>query len=210
MMDKNESTIEGNCNVVTQGNKNIVSVTNNFLIVDAEYSKEFKAGDIMALEKKDVQNITEMGGQTSIPKEGANVYLSIDVLFVTSNNMPTGKVEGLSLGVTVTNFNLAHRYFNQPIFKTSAPVYGDTDSFYLTNAIGTPVTFPKRLEYGEVFTANYKLSRDCIDGIFAKMITNNSNVTIKAILHTTLGETFYSNEYQVSKIVNVAKQLNLI
>ena len=210
MIDRNESTIGGNCNIVTQGNKNIVFVTENFMIVDAEYSKEFKAGDIMALEKNNVQNKMDTGGQTSIPTEGANVYLSINVLFATSDNNASGKIEGLCLGITVTNFNLTHRYFNQPVFETSVPVDGDTNSFYLTTAIGTPIIFPKRLEYGEVFTANYKLPKEIIDGIFTKMKTKNSDATIKAILHTTLGETFYSNEYPVSKIVNVANQLNLI
>lgn len=209
-MDRNESTIEGNCNIVTQGNKNIVSMTNNFMFVDAEYSKEFKVGDFMALEKNNVQNIAETRGQASIPTEGANVYLSINVLFTTSYNNANREIEGLCLGITVTNFNLTHRYFNQPVFKTSVPIDGDTNSFYLTTAIGTHIIFPKRLEYGEVFTANYKLPKEIIDGIFTKMKTKNSDTTIKAILYTTLGETFYSNEYPVSKIVNMAKQLKLI
>lgn len=208
-MDRNESTIEGNCNIVTQGNKNIVSVTNNIMIVDTEYSKNFKMEDFMVLERGNGQDKERTNGHTSVPIEGANVYLSINVLLATSYNRPTGKIDGLSLGVTVTNFNETPRYFNQPVFKTSVPFDNDMDTFYLMNSIDTSITFPKRLEYGEVFTANYKLSIENISKFFAKITEQDSEATIKAILHTTLGEAFFSNEYPLSKIVNVAKQMNL-
>ncbi len=209
MMDRNESTIEGNYNIVTQGNKNIVSVTNNIMIVDAEYSKNFKTEDFMVLEGKNIQDKTETNGHVSVPVEGAKVYLSINVLFETSYNRPTGKIEGLSLGVTVTNFNVTPRYFNQPVFKTSVPFDNNMDAFYLMNSIGTSITFPKRLEYGEVFTANYKLSTENINQFFVKIMEQDSNAVIKAVLHTTLGETFFSNECPFNKIVNVAKQMKM-
>ena len=214
MIDRNESSIEGNCNIVTQGNKNIVSViNNNITIVNAEYREKFKKGEgLMLLEKKDAQDKTSIDNQepSSIPTDGANVYLSVNILFATSYNRPTGEIEGLSLGVTMTNFNVTHRYFNQPVFKISVPLDGDTDTFYLTEAIGASITFPKRLEYGEVFSANYKLSPMSIAGFFTEIIRKDSNATIKAILYTTLRERYYSNEYPVSKIVNVAKQLKMI
>lgn len=206
-MDRNESSVEGNCNIVTQGNKNIVSVTNNVTFVNAEYGEMFKAGEFMTLKEKDLQDKNESGTHATVPTKGANVYLSVYILFATSCNSPTGGVEGLSLGVSVTNFNVTHRYFNQPTFKASVPFDGDLDTFYLTSKMDHAITFPKRLEYGEVFTVNYKLSTEIISKFFTKMMEKDSNATIKAVLYTTLGEIFYSNECPVSKIVNVAKQV---
>ena len=206
MMERNESSIEGNCNIVTQGNKNLVSVINNITIVDAEHSEMFKERKyLMLLGEKDTLDTTEADTHVSVPTKGANVYLSINVLFA---NKLTGGV-GLSLGVTVTNFNEIHRYFNQPVFKRSIPFNDGLDTFYLTNMVDDTIIFPKRLEYGEVFTVNYKISKDIIDKVFTK-IGENSDVTIKAVLHTTLGETFFSNECPVSKIVNVANQIEQI
>lgn len=210
MIDRNESSIEGNCNIVTQGNKNIVSViNNNITIVKAEYREKFKKEEgLMLLEEKDAQDKTSIDNQvpSSIPTDGANIYLSIDVLY----NSPIGRISGLSLGVAVTNFNITHRYFNQPVFKISVPFDGDMDTFYLMETIGASITFPKRLEYGEVFSANYQLSPKSIAEFFTEIIRKDSNATIKAILYTTLGERYYSNEYPVSKIVDVAKQLKMI
>lgn len=151
----------------------------------------------------------ETGDHASVPVEGANVYLSINVLFGTQINRSAGKIEGLSLGVTVTNFNVTHRYFNQPVFKTSVPFDNDMNAFYLMNSIDTPITFPIRLGYGEVFTANYKLPIDKTDSFFEQMMKQDSDATIKASLHTTLGEAFFSNECLVSKIVNVSRQMKI-
>lgn len=49
-----------------------------------------------------------------------------------------------------------------------------------------------------------------ITRVFAKVMRKNPDATIKAIVHTTLGERFHSNEYPVSKIVNVAEQLKRV
>ena len=208
-MNQNISSIDGNCNIVTQGNKNVVSVINNITILNAEYSEKFKVDNgLMLLEEKNTQDKLNLGdsASSSVPTVGANVYMSIDVLYDSSIE----RIKGLSLGVTVTNFNMTHRYFNQPVFKTSVPFDGDMDTFYLMNLKEVAITFPKRLEYGEVFSVNYKLPPISIARVFTEVIGKNPDATIKAIIHTTLGERFYSNEYPVSKIVNMAEQLKLI
>lgn len=63
---------------------------------------------------------------------------------------------------------------------------------------------------GHSYSVNYELPPMSITRVFAKVMRKNPDATIKAIVHTTLGERFHSNEYPVSKIVNVAEQLKRV
>lgn len=161
--------------------------------------------DIIMLGEDKTQRETDK--DEAVPINGANIYLSLDVLFSDSHINP---IEGLSLGVYVTNLNTVHRYFNQPIFKISTQNDDGVDTFGMTNRIGKIIEFPKRLEYGESFSVNYKLSSVSISDFFEKILKKDGTATIKTFAKTSLGETFYSNEYPISKIVNIAKEIKII
>lgn len=42
----------------------------------------------------------------SVPTTGAKVYLGINSMFETMYGQPTGKIEDVCLGVTITNLNV--------------------------------------------------------------------------------------------------------
>ena len=129
----------------------------------------------------------------------ANVYLSQNILFETYWGRPTGKVDGIGLGVLVTNTIKEDRYFNQPFFKVSTPFDKDADTFSLMNMV-EPVRFPVKLEFGQQISVTYKLARGTMD-LFDSLLTKDTNTTIKAIVTTSLGEVCESELYQVSELV---------
>lgn len=133
----------------------------------------------------------------------ASVYLSQDILFETYWNKPTGKIEGITLSVRITNTAGEVRYFNQPSFRVSVPIEGKSDCFYMLNTI-TPVQFPAKLEFGQQVSVSYKLVSGNID-MFAEMLVSNPDATIKAIVTTSLGESSESEEYKISEIVKNRK-----
>ena len=111
-----------------------------------------------------------------------------------------GSLNGITFSVTVTNLTKEHRYFNGPFFKSSVPFEGELDTFILPNSPYNNNSFPKRLEYGEVFKQSYSIIPQSNE-IYLKMVEKNPDATIQVFVNTTIGELFASNEYRVNQLL---------
>lgn len=103
---------------------------------------------------------------------------------------------GLSIGVNVTNILKEHRYFNGPYFQISQPIDGTMNTFQLTDQV-SPVSFPKKMEYGEQYQVYYNLKKGFLD-MLEKFV--GQEVTITAYVTTTVGEKFSSNQMKVDDL----------
>lgn len=195
--NKREATIDGNGNIVIQNSDNS-SITVNLgdpvgirkLLVDMQH-------DISNLPLKIIQELMEHNKSDEIPS-GANVYLSLNIMFETIGNKPTGNIAGVSFGVSVTNTTKEQRYFYEPSFKVSIPMDNRLDTFIMTDKHPHNPQFPKRLEFGEPFTAYYNIA-DL--RLFKTLVEKDENVTITAVVNTTLGEVFFSNPYYLKDLL---------
>lgn len=195
--NKREATIDGNGNIVIQNSDNS-SITVNLgdpvgirkLLVDMQH-------DISNLPLNIIQELMEHNKSDEIPS-GANVYLSLNIMFETIGNKPTGNIAGVSFGVSVTNTTKEQRYFYEPSFKVSIPLDNGLDTFIMTDKHPHNPKFPKRLEYGEPFTAYYNIA-DL--KLFKRLVEKDENVTITAVVNTTLGEVFFSNPYYLKDLL---------
>ena len=145
------------------------------------------------------QSVSMNENKNGVPTTGAKVYLGVNYMFETMYGRPTGKIEGVCLGVTVTNLNVVHRYFSQPSFKVSVPLDDGKDTFSLMDVVGERIAFPKRLEYGESYTIYYKLTVGAL-GIMKSLMKKDAQMNIMAIVTTSLGEYFESNKHLVSEL----------
>lgn len=189
----NKATIDGNGNVIIQDSDNSEIVIN---MNNPEEIRKFFIDFQNKLNQLPKQIIDVMETKNT-PNEqfesAANVYLGLDFLISGVG------IIGISFSVTVTNLTKEHRYFNSPFFKTSVPFDGELDTFVLTNPMNE-ISFPKRLEYGEVFKQSYTIMPQSKE-IYDKLITKDPNSIIQVIVNTTIGEIFRSNEYRVSKLL---------
>lgn len=62
-----------------------------------------------------------------------NVYFSVNILYETHFNVPTGRVLGIAFGVTVTNVSSETKYVSSPFFKLSVPIEKSADAFTMLN-----------------------------------------------------------------------------
>lgn len=129
----------------------------------------------------------------------AKVYLSQNILFETIWGRPNGNINGIAIDVQITNINKEVRYFNQPTFNVSVPIEGKSDSFSMLNSV-VPVHFPVKLTFGQQVSVSYKLVPGNIE-MFARMVDNDPDASIKAIVTTSLGERIESEDYKLSEIV---------
>lgn len=189
-MEINKSNVNGDYNIVVQGQNNKI------LLIDSNNKKHISQSYI-SNEIFITQGISM--NENSVPTTGANVYLGVNYMFETMYGQPTGKIEGVCLGVTVTNLNVVHRYFSQPSFKVSVPLDGGNDTFSLMDVVGERIAFPKRLEYGESYTIYYKLTVGAL-GIMKSLMKKDTQMDIMAIVNTSLGEYFESNKHLVSEL----------
>lgn len=189
ILDKTTATVDGNGNIIIQNADNSV--------INIDLSKSDKVRDaLLTLQNRikdlplDIINLLMEHNSDKLTTSGANVYLGFYYLM-------GGLNRGCSLGVTVTNLNKEHRYFYEPIFKTSIPFENELSSFKLISVVGEQIKFPIRLEYGEQFTINYEIKNiDFLYSLFRKC----PDCTLVSIVSTTLGETFSSNEYKIEKL----------
>lgn len=138
--------------------------------------------------------------QTEVEEQRvANVYLGQNILYETYWGKPTGQIEGIGIGVTITSTSKENRFFNQPLFKVSTPFEGDADTFSLMNMI-IPVRFPVKMEYGERVSVTYKLASGTMN-LFEEILKKDANATIKAIVTTSFGEYSISEPYQLAELV---------
>lgn len=195
--NKREATLDGNGNIVIQNSDNS-SITVNLgdsvgirkLLVDLQH-------DINNLPLKIIRELMAHNKSDIIPS-GANVYLSLNIMFETIGNKPTGNIAGVSFGVSVTNTTEEQRYFYEPSFKVSIPLDSGLDTFLMTDKHPHNPLFPKRLEYGEPFTVYYNIA-DLM--LFKSLVEKDENVTITAVVNTTLGEIFVSNPYKLKDLI---------
>ena len=130
----------------------------------------------------------------AVPTVGANIYLGLDLLI-------TGmEIMGVSLSVQITNLTKEIRFYNKPFFKVSTPFEKGADTFLLTNTVGTPIDFPRKMEYGEVIKEAYQIVPANIK-LFKNLLGKDPNATITAFVSTTLGELYKSDPYKVSDII---------
>lgn len=122
-----------------------------------------------------------------------NIYLSLK-----AHAIPPGVVIGFFLSVDATNTVRENRYFNQPIFELSKPIHGDADTFQLTNMV-EKMKFPRKLEFGETLQVMYQLPMEFIDSL--KTLRGKA-VTLVAVVSTTVGEKFRSNEYKIDDLIS--------
>lgn len=120
----------------------------------------------------------------------ANIYLSQNILI--SEGLG---VYGAAIGVAITNLTKEYRYYNEPYFKFSKGLEGDNDTFFLNGRM-EKVNFPVKLEWGEPLKVNYELKSGGIE----MMKKLPPDTTLKAIVNTTIGETFESNETKISDL----------
>lgn len=140
--------------------------------------------------------IEKLKREINIPlpqKEQANsdvdVYLSSRIM-LSNYNYSSGIV-----GVTVTNKIKEHRYFDSPIFEISEPLF-HTNTFVLLNPMEN-ISFPKKMEYGESYRINYPLKKDVLEEL--KKL-RGKEVFLKAIVRTSIGEKFVSNEMNIDNL----------
>ena len=191
-MEINKSNVNGDYNIIVQGENN------NILLIDSnnknQISQSFISNKIFP-----TQSVSMKEDENGVPTTGAKVYLGVNYMFETMYGGPTRKIEGVCLGVTVTNLNVVHRYFSQPSFKVSVPLDGGKDTFSLLDIVGERIAFPKRLEYGESYTIYYKLASGAL-GIMKSLMKKDAQMNIMAIVTTSLGEYFESNKHLVSEL----------
>lgn len=191
-MEINKSNVNGDYNIIVQGENN------NILMIDSnnknQISQSFISNNIFP-----IQSVSMNENKNGVPTTGAKVYLGVNYMFETMYGGPTRKIEGVCLGVTVTNLNVVHRYFSQPSFKVSVPLDGGKDTFSLLDVVGERIAFPKRLEYGESYTIYYKLASGAL-GIMKSLMKKDAQMNIMAFVTTSLGEYFESNKHLISEL----------
>lgn len=194
----NKADIDGNGNIVIQNSDNSIVTINKDnpeeirkLMIDLQ-------NHISELPKQIIDLIMEQNTLTQPPIIGANVYLGLSFLLTKQG------VNGISFNVTITNLTKEIRFYNSPFFKLSVPFEKEADTFYLTDKVSNNIVFPKRLEYGEVISEAYLISKGS-EEIYRSVIAKDSNATIQAIVSTTLGEIYQSNEYPISKLLENIK-----
>jgi hypothetical protein len=110
---------------------------------------------------------------------------------------------GMLVSVTVTNVIKEFRYYNGPYFRISKPILGENDTFQMFET-AVPITFPKKLEYGEQYDVQFVLKQGFLD-MLEQFV--GQNVTITAHVTTTVGERFTSNEMEIDGIFEIKKKL---
>lgn len=128
------------------------------------------------------------------PVVGANIYLGLGLM---AGNFG---IAGVSMSVQITNLTKEIRYFNKPFFKVSIPLEKNVDSFLMTNVVGNVVKFPRRMEYGEVVSENYRLVPGNIQ-MFQELLSKDLDAKLTAYVSTTLGEVYKSEPYPIKDIV---------
>lgn len=192
MFDKPlEAKIDGNGNVIIQDTTNSTITIN--MNNPEEVSKALvNLNDRLSQLPLKIIMLMEEKRCKELPTVGANVYLSCYIM-VQNNDFNRQKC----IGVTITSTTKDIRYFNEPFFKLSSPLNENGfDTFLMTNKI-TKVQFPHRLEYGQPVSVHYIISSN---DLFQEILSKDTNATIVAVVTTTLGETYYSNKFEIKNL----------
>ena len=185
--------IDGNGNIVIQKVEGSTITINPAVPEDVRKALIEHQALISQLPDKILQMLMEKNAKEPTVI-GANVSLGLSFLAAEYG------VAGISMSVQITNLTKEIRFYNKPFFKVSTPFEKGADTFMMTNVVGDAVSFPRKMEYGEVISENYKLVPGNIQ-MFQELLAKDPDVRLTAYVSTTLGEVYKSEPYIVKDIV---------
>ena len=155
---------------------------------DAQYEVVLKGIAEAILHEKPLPSVFTNPTKVSptSPPTVATVHFGVFHTIETYNGRPTSNNMWLSFRVTVTNTAKEHRYYNEPLFKLSKPIEDSANAFYLPNILDTN-KYPFKLEFGQQFTASYKIDSQNAK-MLLRLLSEDHSLAIKAVVNTTLGE----------------------
>ncbi len=188
-----EAKIDGNGNIVIQRVEGS-TITINPSIPDEVRKALIDHQSLIAELPNKILQILMDNNAKEPPVIGANIYLGLNLMAGTYG------IAGISISVQITNLTKEIRFYNRPFFKVSTPIEKNLNTFVMTNVVGTPIDFPRRMEYGEVLSENYQLVQGNIE-MFQGLLSKDSEATLTAYATTTLGELYKSEPYHIKDIV---------
>ena len=188
-----EAKIDGNGNIVIQRVEGS-TITINPSIPDEVRKALIDHQSLIAELPNKILQILMDNNAKEPPIIGANIYLGLNLMAGTYG------IAGISISVQITNLTKEIRFYNRPFFKVSTPIEKNLNTFVMTNVVGTPIDFPRRMEYGEVLSENYQLVQGNIE-MFQVLLSKDSEATLTAYVTTTLGELYKSEPYYIKDIV---------
>lgn len=188
-----EAKIDGNGNIVIQRVEGS-TITINPSIPDEVRKALIDHQSLIAELPNKILQILMDNNAKEPPIIGANIYLGLNLMAGTYG------IAGISISVQITNLTKEIRFYNRPFFKVSTPIEKNLNTFVMTNVVGTPIDFPRRMEYGEVLSENYQLVQGNIE-MFQGLLSKDSEATLTAYVTTTLGELYKSEPYHIKDIV---------
>lgn len=188
-----EAKIDGNGNIVIQRVVGSTITINPSIPDEVRKALIDHQSLIVELPNKILQIFMDNNAKEP-PVIGANVYLGLNLMAGTYG------LAGISISVQITNLTKEIRFYNRPFFKISTPIDNNLNTFVLTNVVGNPIDFPRRMEYGEVISENYQLVHGNIE-MFQGLLAKDSEATLTAYVTTTLGELYKSEPYYIMDIV---------
>ena len=188
-----EAKIDGNGNIVIQRVEGS-TITINPSIPDEVRKALIDHQSLIAELPNKILQILMDNNAKEPPVIGANIYLGLNLMAGTYG------IAGISISVQITNLTKEIRFYNRPFFKVSTPIEKNLNTFVMTNVVGDPIDFPRRMEYGEVLSENYQLVQGNIE-MFQGLLSKDSEATLTAYVTTTLGELYKSEPYHIKDIV---------
>jgi hypothetical protein len=188
-----EAKIDGNGNIVIQRVEGS-TITINPSIPDEVRKALIDHQSLIAELPNKILQILMDNNAKEPPVIGANIYLGLNLMAGTYG------IAGISISVQITNLTKEIRFYNRPFFKVSTPIEKNLNTFVMTNVVGDPIDFPRRMEYGEVLSENYQLVQGNIE-MFQVLLSKDSEATLTAYVTTTLGELYKSEPYYIKDIV---------
>ena len=188
-----EAKIDGNGNIVIQRVEGS-TITINPSIPDEVRKALIDHQSLIAELPNKILQILMDNNAKEPPVIGANIYLGLNLMAGTYG------IAGISISVQITNLTKEIRFYNRPFFKVSTPIEKNLNTFVMTNVVGDPIEFPRRMEYGEVLSENYQLVQGNIE-MFQVLLSKDSEATLTAYVTTTLGELYKSEPYHIKDIV---------
>ena len=188
-----EAKIDGNGNIVIQRVEGS-TITINPSIPDEVRKALIDHQSLIAELPNKILQILMDNNAKEPPIIGANIYLGLNLMAGTFG------IAGISISVQITNLTKEIRFYNRPFFKVSTPIEKNLNTFIMTNIVGNPIDFPRRMEYGEVLSENYQLVQGNIE-MFQVLLSKDSEATLTAYVTTTLGELYKSEPYYIKDIV---------
>lgn len=135
----------------------------------------------------------------------AIVSMNLNYMFETMWGRPTGRVEGIGVSVSITNYCHEPIYILEPHFEFDKPVLDGKNAFVSQNHLPDNVCFPKRLEYGEMATRTYIFNSKMLP-LLENILVENSDVKFSAYAMNTLGEVYQSERVSVSHLIEDLKK----